>query len=440
MLSDLLSRQIPIKALGILGLAGGMCPRKETPIWKQLLRWLALALLGAGGCLLDDWLVYRSGWGTTVQPFICIAITFVYLAVVRRMEWKQAVYCTVWSLITMEMTTQVFWIFERTVLFQIAHQYRGFVKFALSICFITPVYFFLRFAGEKWLRMDGKYRVNGQILLYVLIVLAVFLVTTNYRFIFWLLSYEPSRQSAMIEAFRLASGFMCLALLTLQNLMEKKHHTDQELEVVRRMCYRQQEQFQMSKENIEIINRKCHDMKHQIAALRTIRDPEQIDRQVEEMEQAVMIYDSMVRTGNSVLDVVLTEKSLYCEAHKINLTCLVDGKMLAFVDTVDLYTMFGNALDNAIESVMRQKDKQKRVIQVASYEEKGMLLIRFRNYCDQIPEMIDGVPVTLKQDKEYHGFGLKSIRYTAEKYGGGMSIQTGPNFFTLQILIPIHQE
>lgn len=439
MLSDLLSRQIPIKALGILCLAQGMCPRKETPLWKQLLRWLALVLLGMGGCLLDDWLVYRSGLGTTVQPFICIAITFFYLTMAHRMGWKQAVYCTIWSLITMEMTTQVFWIFERTVLTQVALQYRGYVKFAVSLCFITPVYFFLRFAAEKWLRIDGKYRVNGQILLYVLIVLAVFLVLSNYQFIFWLLSYEPSHQSAMIEAFRLASGFMCIALLTLQNLMEKKRHTDQELEIVQRMCYRQQEQFKMSKENIEIINRKCHDLKHQIAALKTIKDPAEIDRQVEEMEQAVMIYDAMVHTGNSVLDVVLTEKSLYCEAHKINLTCLVDGKMLAFVDTVDLYTMFGNALDNAIESVMRQKDKQKRVIQVASYEEKGMLLIRFRNYCDQIPEMIDGVPVTLKQDKEYHGFGLKSIRYTAEKYGGGMSIQTGPNFFTLQILIPLEK-
>lgn len=440
MLSDLLSRQIPIKALGILTCAEAMSPRKRENWWQRLLYWTLVAICGIVGCLLDDWLVYRSGLGTTVQPFICIAISFFYLTVVRKMEWKQATFCTVWSLIAMELTAQMFWIFERTVLSGVAGAYRQYVKFAVSLCFITPVYFFLRFAGERWLRMDGKYRVNGQILLYVLMIMAIFLVLSNYQFIFWLLSYEPSHQSAMIEAFRLASGFMCIALLTLQNLMEKKRHTDQELEIVQRMCYRQQEQFQMSKENIEIINRKCHDLKHQIAALKTIKDPAEIDRQVEEMEQAVMIYDAMVHTGNSVLDVVLTEKSLYCEAHKINLTCLVDGKMLAFVDTVDLYTMFGNALDNAIESVMRQKDKQKRVIQVASYEEKGMLLIRFRNYCDQIPEMIDGVPVTLKQDKEYHGFGLKSIRYTAEKYGGGMSIQTGPNFFTLQILIPLEKK
>ncbi len=440
MFSEMLARQIPIKALGILTCAEAMYPRKKEKIWQRLLYWVAVVAFGAVGCFLDDLLVFKSGLGTMVQPFICILVALAYLLLIRKMEWKQAIFSMVWSLIAMELTAQMFWIFERTVLSGVTGAYRQYVKFAVSLCFITPVYFFLRFAGEKWLRVDGEYRVNGQILLYVLMIMVIFLVLSNYQFIFWLLSYEPSHQSAMIEAFRLASGFMCIALLTLQNLMEKKRHTDQELEIVQRMCYRQREQFQMSKENIEIINRKCHDLKHQIAALKTIRDPAEIDRQVEEMEQAVMIYDSMVHTGNAVLDVVLTEKSLYCEAHKINLTCLVDGKALAFVEAVDLYTLFGNALDNAIESVMRQQDKQKRIIQVASYEEKGMLLVRFRNYCDQIPEMIDGVPVTLKGDKEYHGFGLKSIRYTAEKYGGGMSIQTGPNFFTLQILIPLRQK
>ena len=88
---------------------------------------------------------------------------------------------------------------------------------------------------------------------------------------------------------------------------------------------------------------------------------------------------------------------------------------------------------------MQQKDKQKRVIQVAAYEEQGMLLIRIRNYCENVPQIVDGLPVTSKDNTDYHGFGLKSIRHTAEKYGGGMSIKTGSNFFSLQILIPMNK-
>lgn len=439
MLEQLLARQILMKASGNLLCAAAMCPPKREKWWVRLLQCAALALLCAGVCLLDDWLVFQLHLGTTVQPLICIAVNVLYLTAVRRMPLRQALFCSAWANMTMEMACQIFFVFERTVLRQISGDAFALAKLAGVLLTVAAMYFLVRLVIAKWLRTDGKYPVSAQNLLYTVSVMAIFLVATNYQFIFWLLGFEPMQQSAMIEAFRLASGFMCIAMLSLQNMLEKKRQTSQELAMIRQMFYRQQEQFELSKENIDIINRKCHDMKHQIAALKTIRDQAEIDRQVEEMEKAVMIYDSAIHTGNPVLDVVLTEKSLYCEAHQINLTCLVDGKMLSFVETVDLYTLFGNALDNAIESVMQQLDKQKRVIQVAAYEEQGMLMIRFRNYCDRAPELVDGLPVTTKQNEDYHGFGLKSIRYTAEKYGGGMNIQTGSNFFSLQILLPIQK-
>lgn len=93
-----------------------------------------------------------------------------------------------------------------------------------------------------------------------------------------------------------------------------------------------------------------------------------------------MIYDSIIKTGNPVLDTVLTEKSLICEANQINMICMADGEKM------DL---------------------------------KG------------------GIPASTKQDKNYHGFGLKSIQYTAEKYGGGVVCQNLEHYFVLQILLPI---
>lgn len=437
MLEMLLMRQTFFKAFGNLCCAEAMCPRRKEKPARLLFRVLAFLVLGGLACVCDDLLVFRMGLGTAVQPFICIAISLIYLILVRRMPPRQALYCTAWVNMSMEMGCQLFLILERSVIILLPPVVRPYVKLAGELATMALMFGLMRWASAKWLRREGQYQSSWQALLGVAMAMALFLVTTNYQFIFWLLSYEPQHQSAMIEAFRLVSGVMCLTMLSLQNSLERRRNTQQELEMMQQTFRRQQEQFRLSKENIDIINRKCHDLKHQIAALKTIRDQDEIDRQVEEMEQAVMIYDSVVRTGNPVLDVVLTEKSLYCEAHRINLTCLVDGQALAFVDTVDLYTLFGNALDNAIESVMRQQDKQKRVIQLASYVEKDMLLIRFRNYCDELPEMVDGMPVTIKPDRQYHGFGLKSIRYTAEKYGGGISIQTGTNTFTLQILLPL---
>ena len=151
------------------------------------------------------------------------------------------------------------------------------------------------------------------------------------------------------------------------------------------------------------------------------------------------IYDSAIQTGNRVLDVVLTEKSLYCEAEHITLTCMVDGAKLGFIDQADLYALFGNALDNAIESVMKQRDPAKRVIQVSVYPDNGFLMIRIRNYCDEPIALVDGLPATSKKtDKGYHGYGLRGIRYTAEQYGGTMSVKIAPDSFTLQVVLPLN--
>ena len=207
--------------------------------------------------------------------------------------------------------------------------------------------------------------------------------------------------------------------------------------MLQQLWYRQQEQLRISQENIDLINRKCHDLKYQMAALRKLGEGREINAQLKEMEQAVMIYDSAMKTGNPVLDTVLTEKSLYCEANHINMTCMADGKKLDFVGKVDLYTMFGNALDNAIESVMHQTDVDKRVIQVSVFHEKRLVMIRVKNYCENKPVFKDGFPVSEKEEKGYHGFGLKSIRYTAEKYGGGVVCQAADHYFVLQILLPI---
>lgn len=161
---------------------------------------------------------------------------------------------------------------------------------------------------------------------------------------------------------------------------------------------------------------------------------------VDQIEKAIEIYDTSMKTGNEVLDTLLTERTLYCDAHDINLTCVADGHQMAFMDSTDIYSILGNALDNAIEHVEHIEDKDKRLLAIMIWSRANLLLIQVENYCEQIPEMRDGLPVTTKPNADYHGFGLKSIRYTAEKYGGAMSVQLENNLFIMRVTIPIRQE
>lgn len=192
-------------------------------------------------------------------------------------------------------------------------------------------------------------------------------------------------------------------------------------------------QYELSKENIDVINRKCHDMRHQINALRTISDEGQRQALFRETEQAIEIYSEIAKTGNRALDVVLTEKGFLCQQREIDFTYMLSGGDFSFMDTADIYSLFGNALDNAIEAVSHCAEKEKRFISIRESRRDGFINLTFENYCDRTLKFENGLPVTTKEDTVYHGFGTKSIRYIAEKYGGSAHMCQEENRFVLRL-------
>lgn len=229
----------------------------------------------------------------------------------------------------------------------------------------------------------------------------------------------------------------CVTILYLQTALFQKSAIRKELEIMNLMYHQQAEQYKLSRENIALINRKCHDLKHQVAAMRAMEGDCRREKYLKEIEDSVRIYEAIVQTGNDTLDTVLTEKSLLCEANNIVINCVADGGRLSFMDPVDIYTVMGNALDNAIEAVMAFEDKQMRVLDVLIHERQGFLVIRVTNPLKRKLDFRDGLPVSVKPDNGYHGFGLRSIQYTARKYGGELTVGTEDNCFSLRIAIPL---
>lgn len=212
--------------------------------------------------------------------------------------------------------------------------------------------------------------------------------------------------------------------------IQKKMMTELEL---RRQQIKQYENYQ---ENLELINYKCHDLKQQVAALRDTNDRQMPKEVLSKVEESVMIYDSYVKTGNEALDTILTERNLWCEKNGITMSCIVDGQCLAFMDTIDLFAIFGNALTNAIESVSKITEREKRVISTRVFERMDVVYMQFENYYES--EIIRNglLPESTKSQDGNHGYGLKSIRYSVKKYNGTMIIDTESNLFNLQIAIP----
>ena len=119
---------------------------------------------------------------------------------------------------------------------------------------------------------------------------------------------------------------------------------------------------------------------------------------------------------------------------------MADGKQLNFISEVDLYSMLINAVDNAIEAVEKYDEAEKRFIRLKVATKNEFVSVRVENWLENAEgiKLKDGLPETSKQDKDNHGFGLKSIKLIAEKYNGSLAVSTEiKNLFSLNILIPL---
>ncbi|MBP3824632.1 MAG: sensor histidine kinase [Butyrivibrio sp.] len=211
---------------------------------------------------------------------------------------------------------------------------------------------------------------------------------------------------------------------------------EKELSNIHSMLKAQYDKYRNYQTTFDMINVKYHDLKHQIAGLRAEMSYEQRQKWIDEMEQELESYSPELETGNSVLDTLIAGKMMSCRANNIKVTCVADGNILDFMHVADICTIFGNALDNAIESVTLIEDPEKRLIHLSVSPKKNFVIIQINNYCENQIKIKNGYPVTTKADKTSHGFGLKSIRYTVDKYHGTVTFDVNKNWFELKILIP----
>lgn len=221
----------------------------------------------------------------------------------------------------------------------------------------------------------------------------------------------------------------CLLAVILIIELPRRSSMESELAIVKQLYHNKQEQYASTKKNIELINIKAHDLKHSLTA--TADDAEEIKAMVD-------IYDSTYKTENEALNIVLMEKSLECKNENINLSVVADASRLEFMRDSDVYALFGNILDNAIEAVRKVGKDDGRVIGLSIKKVNNFLIINsFNQYSGEI-QLVGGFPKTTKHETAYHGYGLKSVKYIVQKYGGEMAIEI-KELFNISITFPINK-
>ena len=367
---------------------------------------------------LTDW----SYWGQVPLLFITYfsAVLIFYNCV--KGKGFGLWYCGVWGTMTFLLVLETSYVLCSPLLGDLGN-------WLLKILFSAAVNVAIGLTLARWMPEKGQYQIGPR----QMVSAWVFCIMSENLFI-----YAKVDQGAAL--FNIVLQFYCITLLYLQSALFKKSSMRKELETIQLLWHQQKGQYQLSKETIELINHKCHDLKHQVQAIRAVKDEKERETYLEKIEKSVQIYSAIVRTGNEILDTILTEKSLICENSGIHINCVADGSLLAFMNPVDLYTLFGNALDNAIEAVRKLESKEKRVIDIMLYERQSFLMLQIVNpMCGEV-KFEDGLPLTTKAKNGYHGYGMKSMLHTIQKYEEHLTTEVKNGCFYFNVMLPLERD
>ncbi len=232
----------------------------------------------------------------------------------------------------------------------------------------------------------------------------------------------------------LADLITCLFVVVLQFVVLHVARIAGEKRLEEGILDAEKNQYLAFKNSVDYINVKVHDLKHELARMKqgTPVDSERL----QEAADNIAIYEAFAKTGNEDLDIVLTEKNLMCLSDHIILTYLAEAEKLSVMKADDIYSFFGNMLDNAIECE-RKMPEGSRFIRLFIKPSGSFLIIHCENYFEGDVKFKDGLPVSTKGDKVQHGFGSRSMQLTAKRYGGRLRMSVEDKLFKTELLLSL---
>mgnify|MGYP000337916702 FL=1 len=415
-------------------------PKKKYPVCRYILTILSCLLIAIIFPLFKN--VSYSWWYSSIMFFIlftCCAISlyFVYNISIQNIflisitaYTAQHLAYQAYNVLTtfLSIEEKLSFISYGDIPLNVNITYLNIISFSILLIVYVIIYTIVFVIFNERINKDEAKISNFSIVLISGLILLIDIIINS--IIIYSDKFKGKEVSIIICVYNILCCLMVLFLLfNILNIKQLKT----ELTITSQLLNKAEEQYKQNKENVDLINIKCHDLKHQI---RNFGNKANISNEtVKELENIINIYDSNIKTNNDALDLILTEKSLLCQKKNINLKCFADCSKLNFIAEADLYSLFGNMIDNAIEAVTKIEDVNKRSISLIVRNALSCTSIFISNYYEgKIILDNNGMPKTTKANNGYHGYGLKSIKLIVDKYDGDFKIDIKDSIFMIQIL------
>ena len=387
--------------------------------------------------LLTFPLYFVSGLTFIVRILIRFAVYFAALTVSGVRSLLRNVYLSVLVSILFMACQNIFFSPKLVDIYRGTYRFTGVRSVDLAACIVIQwvVYILVFFYIRKMIKLDKLQRFEPV----EWMVAAVALITEVY--IKQALPTVSSTEGEHVEItiFSVILNIVVVAFLGSfeRYIHEKKRSEEMRLQEVMNEAYFKN--LELKKQRDEDVRRLHHDMKNHLLAIEKMAGSGdcRVTEYIGELAGALEPYESLVETGNELLNGILSEKQALARTKEIDLEIQADCSGLKAVSDMDLCTIFGNALDNAIEACEKVEPAEERVIRVRTESLAGQTFITFMNSCTGTVTMENGLPQTTKKDKNMHGIGIRSIRRALEKYGGTLRMKSEPDRFTLTVMIPM---
>lgn len=187
--------------------------------------------------------------------------------------------------------------------------------------------------------------------------------------------------------------------------------------------------YERRKEDEEKVREVYHDLKYHVLLLKD-------DVAVKAIMHKIEGYKSYIATGNEILDIIVSEKIKLAQNRNIQMECDIDFSEGSFVEPLDVSTIFGNLMDNAIEAADKINESEKYIF-IKVQKKVNFIIIAIKN---SMAGIYNEDVKTSKSNSSFHGYGIKNVKNALKKYNGELDIRVSGNEFVISIALPIPSE
>lgn len=383
-------------------------------------KWLWWLPVSAVLCMLAMEVGYRTGENIFLNHLLVYGILLLMVNRCTMLSLPDDLYCAVWIFITAEAVQELWYLIRLYTHSTHTMDLRNALELLL---FAALLFWVVSRTLARWMPQGDIYQVMpGQ-------VICGFILGGMFIALSYLLMLPSNERTGEVLVLALCQVY-CVTALYLQTELTKRRLAERKLDMMNLLCSFGARQYQVAVNNVGVVNEKCAELEEKIRQMEQYL-PEQFRRESRAvMDAALLACDTVVESGNEVLDIVLTEKKLQAQPEGIQINCVADGKLLSFMETVDIYTLFTYALEMVMEELSGIPDENRRIVDLLIHECQNFAVISISHPLRER---------TCRSRSSLDSFRIMVAYRLLEKYHGITSVERKDGFFSMKALIPLAQ-